>query len=66
MIENIVNSRFINWDPPAPSESTTSVGGFDDAAKYTSDSLSIAIAPSAPHGHINFALQNQNKLLKNA
>lgn len=60
----MVNSQFINYDPPAPSESTTSVGGFDDAAKYTSVSLSIAIAPSAPHGHINFALQNQKKIVK--
>lgn len=39
---------------PAPSESTTLSGGLADAEMYVS--LSKAIAPSLPHGQINFAL----------
>lgn len=45
---------------PAPRESTTFAGGFANAAKCESVSLSTAIAPSIPHGQINFALQKNN------
>lgn len=52
---------------PAPSESTGLAGGLANAAKCESFSLSIAMAPSIPHGHTNFALEtekNYNFLLE--